>query len=243
MPMRPARRLLSVAVVASLAVTGLSACRSAPSMAAYIGADKITESRVTAVYDEAFDAVQAAAPGQPVTMPIGRSEVARVLVSSQIMPVVAKQHDVTLPADVPVDNYATALKIPANTEFVKLFAETDAYVNLLKQKVTSAPTLTDADLREVYDGLLAIGQLTAETPFDQFKSALPQQNTQAVQASVAVRDEITQVAGTMNLTINPRYEPMSIPVLLVQDQQGTPKSLMNAPVTSTGNSVPVTDLS
>jgi len=242
MPMRRARRLLSVAVVASLAVTGLSACRSAPSVAAYIGAYKITETRVTDMYNEVHDAIAAATPpkpGEQVAMPITRNDVARVLVSSQVLPEVAKQHNATLPADLPVDNYATALHIPASTEFVKLFAQSDAYVSVLKQNVTGAPALSEADLREVYDALIATGQLTTDTPFDQFKTALPQENTQAVQSAVAVRDQIKQVAGTMNLTINPRYEPMSIPVLLVQTQQGDVKSLLNAPLGSNDSGVPV----
>jgi hypothetical protein len=240
--MRRARRLLSVAVVASLAVTGLSACRSAPSVAAYIGADKITESRVTDMYNEVYDAVTAATPpkpGEQVAMPITRNDVARVLVSSQVLPEVAKKQNVTLPADLPIDNYSTALHIPAGTEFVKLFAQSDAYVSLLKQKVTSAPALNDADLRAVYDALLKTGQLTSDTSFEQFKSALPQENTQAVQAAAAVRDQITQVAGAMNLTINPRYEPMGIPVLLVQTQEGGVTSLLDAPLGSGESSVPV----
>jgi hypothetical protein len=51
-----ARRLASAVVVASLALAGLSACRSEPSVAAYMGsAGDITEQQVDKVWDEAYD--------------------------------------------------------------------------------------------------------------------------------------------------------------------------------------------
>ncbi|MFF5291527.1 hypothetical protein [Paractinoplanes globisporus] len=239
--MRSARRLASVAVVASLAVAGLSACRSAPSVAAYLGDTTITESRVTDVYNEVYDAVSATPPpkGEAVPMPITRMDVARVLVSAEILPIVAKQHNVSLPATVPVDDYASALSIPPGTEYAKLFAESDTLTTLLRQNATTQPQLTDTDLREVYDALVTSGQIPANTPFDQFKSALPADNTQAVQSAVAVRNEIAEVTSAMTISINPRYQPMAIPVLLFQTQQKEVRALVSAPIGANDASVPV----
>ena len=244
MAMRSARRLASIAVVATLAVAGLSACRSEPSTVAYVGDTTITEARVTDVYNEVYDAVSATPPakGTAVAMPITRTDVAQVLVSEAILPEVARQHNVSLPADLAVSEYANAKHVPADSEYARLFAQSVEYVNGLRQQVTSAPALTDEDLREVYDALLATGQLPAGTPFDQFKGSLPEENTQAVQTAIAARNEITEVAGKMNVTVNPRYQPMTIPVLFIQTQQGAISSLVNAPVGASGpnNSVPVT---
>lgn len=227
MPMRSARRLASVAVVASLAVTGLSACRSAPSVAAYIGASRITESRVSDVFDEARDAVAAAgAPAQgAAAAAFTRADVARLLVSDQVLPKVAQQQGVTLPADLQLDSYAQALHMPASTEFVRLFAEEDNYATALRQKVNGAPTPSDADLREVYEALVASGQ---QGTFEEFKSSLPQENMQVVQAAVAVRGEITQAAAPMHITINPRYSSLGIPVLQFQTQGGEIRPLVVA---------------
>ncbi|MBG0563216.1 hypothetical protein [Actinoplanes aureus] len=53
-----ARRLASAVVVASLAVGGLSACRSEPTVAAYLGdTGRVSEERVQAIWDEAHDAL------------------------------------------------------------------------------------------------------------------------------------------------------------------------------------------
>ncbi|MDI6098409.1 hypothetical protein QLQ12_07310 [Actinoplanes sp. NEAU-A12] len=53
-----ARRLASTVVAASLAVGGLSACRSEPSVAAYLGAaGQVSEREVQEIWDEAHDAL------------------------------------------------------------------------------------------------------------------------------------------------------------------------------------------
>src|SRR5688572_7651854 len=123
--MQRARRLASVAVVASLAVAGLSACRSEPSVAAYVGAGKVTETRVQEVWDEAREAVTAdaatrpqpspSASAEPDAMPITRSDVVRTLVAVEVLAEVAKRENVTLPADLSLADYATALRVPERT--------------------------------------------------------------------------------------------------------------------------------
>ena len=53
--MQRARRLASIAVVAVLAVTGLSACRNQPGTAAQFGGTTITQADVDKVYTDAQD--------------------------------------------------------------------------------------------------------------------------------------------------------------------------------------------
>jgi hypothetical protein len=61
MSMERVRRLATVALTAAVAVAGLAGCRSAPSVAAYVGQNQISEDRVSAVYEEARDNAATAA--------------------------------------------------------------------------------------------------------------------------------------------------------------------------------------
>ena len=251
--MQRARRLASVAVVASLAVAGLSACRSEPSVAAYVGDAKITETRVQDVWDEAREAfadapapaadpaADPAAQAAPATLSISRTDVVRTLLSVNVLAEVAKRESLTLPADLSVPDYAAALRVPENTEYVRLFAEADTYVKLLRQKAQNAPAASDADLREVYDVLAAEKQVPEGTTFENFKTALPEQNKVLVQSAAAVRNEINEVTGSMGIRINPRYQPLAIPVLEFQTQSGALRPLVVAKLGSSATS-PVLDL-
>jgi hypothetical protein len=242
MTMLGARRLAASAVVASLAVAGLSACRSEPSVAAYLGDERIAESRVQDVWDEANDAVTAAGqpaqPGEAAPAPITRADVVRALVGVSVLAEVAKKHDVTLPADLKLAEFATALHVPATTEYIKLYAENQAYLQLLQQGATSAPEPTDADYKGVYDVLVANQGIEPGTTFEAFKGGLSDQNKQLVQRATAVRKEIAEAVGPMDITVNPRYQPLEIPVLQFQTQNGNVRSLVAAPVDE-GHSVPV----
>lgn len=245
MPMQRARRLASVAVVASLAVAGLSACRSEPSVAAYVGETKFTESRVEQVWDEAHEKFSAAAPvaGQsaaPAQLPITRSDVVRTLVSADVLAQVAKQRNVTLPADLTLAEYASSLRLPQDTEFVRLFAETDAYVRVLRESVKDAPEPSDADLRDVYDVLVASQQVNASGTFEEFKAALPAQNKELVQTAAAVRKQIAEVTGSLDIRVNPKYQPIGIPVLQFQTGEGEVRPLLSVPL-GADDTAPVTD--
>jgi hypothetical protein len=244
MAMQRARRLVSVAAVASVAVAGLSACRSAPSVAAYVGPAKITDARVDAVFDDAHDKLVAAAAqqsGKPVTMPITRADVVRTLLSAQVLEQVAKQHNLTLPADLGIADYANSVHIPENTEFVRLFAQTDAYVKLLRQDVKSAPEPSDADLQQVFDVLASTGQIAAGSSFADFKAQLPAQNKQLVQTAAAVRKEITDVSNKMDIKVNPKYQPVGVPVLQFQTNDGQVRPLISAQL-GPEDAAPVTEL-
>lgn len=63
--MLPVRRLASAVVVASLALAGVSGCRSEPSVAAYMGsAGNISEKDVDKIWTEAYDALTAQAQAE-----------------------------------------------------------------------------------------------------------------------------------------------------------------------------------
>lgn len=246
--MQRARRLVSVAVVASLAVAGLSACRSEPSVAAYVGGGKVTESRVQEVWDEAREALTDAGPqagaesASPAALPITRSDVVRALVSVDVLTEVAKKENVTLPADPALADYASALRLPESTEYVRLYARSDSLIKALRQNAQNAPAPTDADLREVFDVLVANEQIAPGSTFAEFKTALPAQNMQLVQSAAAVRNEINEVTGPLRIRVNPRYQPLGIPVLEFQTQAGELRPLVVAPLGAEGADSPVTDV-
>jgi hypothetical protein len=226
--MRRARRLVSVAVAASLAVTGLSACRSAPAMAAYVDDVQITETRAQAVYDEVHNAILAAGKDSGL-VDVTRADVVAALVGSELLPPLAKQHDVSLPANAQDKSYPTLLRLPPNTEYTRLYVEASLYADQLLQKVTGGPAPTDADLREVYDALIANGANVGS--FAEFKGSLGAGGKQAVQAAVGVRAEIDDAAAKADLRINPRYQPADLPVWHYPAGQNGPLILlMQAPL-------------
>jgi hypothetical protein len=232
MAMQRARRFASAAVVASLAVAGLSACRTGSSVAAYVGDSELTETRVQQVYDQ----VRAATGGAPIT----RTDVVHTILSDQVLTEVAKRHSVALPADLSTADYATSLHLPPDSDYVRMFAESDTYVKLLRQGIKDLPEPTDAELKEIFDILVANGQVADGGTFAQFKTSLPAENKQLVQTATAVRKEITEVADSLDIHVNPKYQPIGIAVLQFQTSNGEVRPLVTAPLGPDETS-PVTD--
>ncbi|WP_250001145.1 hypothetical protein [Actinoplanes sp. M2I2] len=255
--MQHARRLASIAVVASLTVGGLSACRSEPSVAAYIGdKTRVTETRVQEVWDDAAAAVRStaaeqppasAAPGAPAAptgMPITRTDIVRTLVSNDVLTQVARRESVTLPADLPLGDYATQLRLPQQAEYVRLYAESDALLRALRTKAQAgAGEPTEADLREVFDVLVSAQEVPAGTTFEQFQTQLPAENLALVKTAAAVRKEVVETTQAMKITVNPRYQPLGIPVLEFQTQNGALQPLVTVPLGETTGNNPVLDVS
>lgn len=238
--MQRARRLASAAVVASLAVTGLSACRTEPSVAAYVGDARITESQVQAVLDQARDAVAAAPPSSKVSMKVTRDMVVSTLVINDVMSEVATRHGVTLPTDLQLSRYAEVLDLPETADFVRLFATSRQYVPALLAETKTGPVPNEAEQKQVYDALAAAGAVKPGTSVAQFWAGLNEQEKQTVQISTGVLREIGEVAAPMRVKLNPRYGPVTFSVLTVSLQSGESVSLMNATLGS-DDSAPVTD--
>jgi hypothetical protein len=264
MTMQRARRLASVVVVASLGVAGLSACRSESSVAAYVGGSgRITTDRVDAVYNEVRDQLQASPPdaqapdGQPVdgqptpassgpvTMPITRADVVSLLLGGGIVDKLAAAQGVAAPTeqDLQEAQLASALKLPANSEYAQLYAVWLFKVDALRAKVTTPGNPTDADLQELHDGLVAIQQYDPSTPFSKFKTDLAASaNMSVVRQAAAVRDEIVKAGSQSDIRINPRYRPTKLPLLVTQDQRnGMIVPLITVPIGPQDQAAPVTD--
>jgi hypothetical protein len=90
--------------------------------------------------------------------------------------------------------------------------------------------------------LVSSGEVPAGTTFDQFKQQLPAENLALVKTAAAVRTEVAELTDTLDITVNPRYQPLGIPVLEFQTQNGELKPLVVVPLGEDGDS-PVTNVS
>ena len=255
--MQRVRRFASIAVVASLAVAGLSACRSEPTVAAYVGdSGRITETRVQEIWDDARTELTEAAAQQPeaaaqqpgasagpAAMPITRGDIVRTLVSADVLAQAAQRQNVTVPANLPLGDYATQLRLPQTAEYVRLYAESDARIRLLRDKAQNAPAPTDADLREVYDVLIKSKGIEGGTTFEQFKTNLPPENLTLVKTAAAVRNQVAEVTKAMRIRVNPRYQPLTIPVLEFQAENGELRPLVTVPLGAGADESTVLDVS
>ena len=57
-----------------------------------------------------------------------------------------------------------------------------------------------------------------------------------------MRSEVAEVADTMSIKVNPRYQPLTIPVLEFQTQNGELRPLVTVPLGNNSGSAPVIDL-
>ncbi|AEV81825.1 hypothetical protein ACWT_0811 [Actinoplanes sp. SE50] len=227
-----------MAVIASLAVAGLSACRSEPSVAAYVGDTRITEKQVERIADEA----QRARAGAGAT-PIPRSEVVRLLVARPLLDQLAARHQVTLPANLPYDQYAKLIGLPADNELLHLIVDNGTLQQAVSQKITGPATLSDDDLRDVYQRPEVQKALPPGTSLEQFRSVLSNADLKAgVQAGIGLRNELAEVAAPLHVTINPRYQPLELVTYTFQPSQTTNIGMVGAPLGDPAH-LPVSDVS
>jgi hypothetical protein len=238
MPMQRARRLASVAVVASLAVSGLSACRSAPSVAAYVGSAKITEDRVDRIFSDAKTKAAAPAAGQPATG-LAREDIVSTLVGLDVLRAYAKEKSLTAAA-LPAADVAKSLSLKADAAYVPIFTEFEGLLQAISAKAPAAQ-LTEADVRDIYQRFLAGGGLKGQT-FEQFASTLTQQDQQVLQQRISLRNELQPAAAKLDIDINPRY-PSGITLLSAGGADGKSVPLVVVQLGKTDDAVPVTDVS
>ena len=246
--MQRARRLASVAVVASLAVTGLSACRNSPDTAAYIGtgasATKVSQSQVDDIFDDAKakGTGPATAADGTVTKPtkVSRQQIVSVMIGLDVLHKYSADNDIK-PTDLPVDKVAQALFLADDAKFVRLYTEFEGYLEAIAVKAPPVQ-VTEADVRDVYNRFKASGGLPPGTTFESFAGGLGQQDQQVLSQRISVSKALQPVAAKLDIQVNPRYSP-SFAVLEVPSATGSPVALVAVPVGSADSAVPVTDLS
>jgi hypothetical protein len=248
MAMQRARRLASVAVVASLAVTGLSACRNSPDTAAYIGtgsaATKVSQGQVDDIFDDAqakaIAGGTAADGSQQKPTKVSKQQIVSALVGLGVLRKYAADNDIK-PVALPADKVAQAMFLSDDAKFVPIYSEFEGYIEALATKVPQVQ-VTEADVRDVYNRFKAGGSLPPTTTFESFAGGLGQQDQQVLSQRISVSKALQPVAAKLDIEVNPRYSP-SFSLLDVPSAAGTPVALVAVPVGNADSTVPVTDLS
>ncbi|MEU4558954.1 hypothetical protein AB0F72_11235 [Actinoplanes sp. NPDC023936] len=244
MTMLRARRLASAVVVASLAVGGLSACRSQPAVAVYIGnSGHITEQQVQRIWDETEDVLVKAANGQPVRMPIARADIVGLLLTHELYGRVAGERGVTVPGAMPYDEVAQQIGLPATAELTRVYTEnvlTRQYL-LENAGTRTAAQPSDADLRNVYQ---RFADNEVDMPaFAEFAAGLQPAEKQELQSAFALRDEIEGVVDQLDVEISPRYENIELGLATYTDRTtGRSFALVSVPFGEPGAEPLVVDV-
>jgi hypothetical protein len=242
--MQRARRLASTAVVAVLAVSGLSACRNAPDVAAYVGNTTISEDRVNAIFDDAKkklaasvaqvgaeqSADPAAAPAQDPQLSIDKADVLMTLVGLDALRRIAEEKKIA-PVALQAGQAAQEVNLPPDAEFVKVYGDYRAYLGAFAQSLGASLQSvqpTEADLRDVYTRLKNGGAIGAEgdTSFENFVKTLPEQDAQVLQQNIGLRNALNTEVQKINTTVNPRYGAAELPLVQFRNAQGTATPLI-----------------
>lgn len=206
--MQRVRRLASITVIALVGVAALSACRSQPGVAAYVGDQQYTEERVTSVVDELTDQLgeQAGQEGAP-PLPT-RQQVVSALVLA----------DVCRGLDVPgggqqitPDQYAQQFGLPVDSEYVRAAAQAWTCVSGLQGSGQVEPT--QEELFDLVDRGRAAGVIPDEVSDEEAASQL---DGEQLRSALATRDVIADAVAEQNVTVNPRYRPLEFPLLSFQ---------------------------
>jgi predicted nucleic acid-binding Zn ribbon protein len=247
-----ARRLASAVAVAAVALTGLSACRSAPDVAAYRDSGNITTAQVQRIYDDAkTKAGSAASPAPaatadptaaPAQFPLTQGAVLDTMISHDVLSGLAKKHSVTLP-DIgqALPQYAQLLHLPATAEYVRMYVEVEAYQYALNQAGTGG-TPTNAELNEVFQRLKDDKLVDPATTSAQFLTSLSADAKKTLGSAIATKNEVRDELTAEHLRLNPRFGTFEVPIYTQRDQNtGAASVLVGQPVGKSDTQVPVTD--
>jgi hypothetical protein len=213
--MQRARRLASFAVVVAVGVLALAGCKSAPGVAAYVGDQKITEKRVddiladvkkklAAVSQPAAQASPTAAATQALP---GREMIVSTLVLNMVCDRLAADRGTKFTA-VDINQVAQAEQLPAASTYMA--ERTKLYSCLGGVETGASATPTEAELREVYDRGKAAGAIPKDQTFEQIA---PQLVGTQLNSALAAKHTFTDVVAKYQVTVNPRYRPLELPLL------------------------------
>jgi hypothetical protein len=238
--MHGVRRLATATAVAILAVAGLAGCRSAPSVAAYVGQGRISEDRVSAVYDEARANAVTPAAGQQAPPAIKRQEVVDTLVGLDVMREVARQRGLS-PTALDANQVAQAIGVKADAEYVRLYSEYRGLLNAVGAGAKPAQP-TDADLRDVYDRLTAGGGNPNGASFEQFSAGISAQDRQTLAQNIGLRNDLQPQIAKLNTVVNPKYSAPELPLVSTQGANGQELALVVLPFAPSQGAPPVVDV-
>jgi hypothetical protein len=246
------RLRLVIAVVALLAVAGLSACRASPAVAAYVGDLEISEEQVTGLVTDVRTSFESeletelqgladrlteeqladfrtrGADEIDTRLEGIRSQVVEMMILTEAGRRHAEANGLTIPPPDPAP-LAADLRLDEDHPYVSLFAEFISVMGTLSANSTPGQP-SEADQREVFENLRVDGQQLPQ-PFEEVQRFL---TAEALGSAVGLRDLLVQVVGEAEVTVNPRYQL----VYRVPVQLGQADSWLGVPI---GGSSPVVE--
>ncbi len=222
-------RLGFVATVALVGTLALSGCQHDPDRAVQIGDVTVDNAEVEATADRFATAL--ANSEQPIEDPVGavRQSVVQLTVFNELARRYAQEKGITLP-EPDYASSAQSLSAPEDDPYVRLEAETSAYLPALRAQATPQ-TPTEAEMREVYDRYAKLAGEQADT-YEGVRTELLRLPEYA--QSLGLRTELLAALDRYGLTVNPRYTPLEFPLYALAQGQLV---LVNMPMGDQGTPV------
>lgn len=223
-----ARRVIAAASVAALGVLSLAACgKSAPNVAAYVGDTTYSVDRIDAIYDDVQtkygDAVRqeasqagASPSAEQLRAAVTRQDVVNLLISLDLGKRVAAAKNIQVPDEVTPQQLEQNLRVPATTEYAKLWGEWIDLLQVLNQQLPPAE-LSDDSLMAVYDALTKTGAIQPGMSVADVRRAFGDGGF--VRSATALSTALEDEASRTDVTINPRYRAVGVPSVVSSGQQ------------------------
>jgi hypothetical protein len=174
-------------------------------------------------------------------VPFDGPDVVSALVSRDVVTRIAQQRGVALPAQLPLDEVAQSLGLPADAEYVRLYTESRLLFNELLQKATPQEA-ADADVRAVFKVFEGTGAMQPGLTYEQFRQQVSPEAIQTLGRAVAVKKDVQAQLDQLDVRVNPRFEASEVAVYTEPGPNNEPLSLVSVPLADTGTA-PVTDAS
>ncbi len=208
-------KLAFVGLVAALGVLALTGCQANPDRAASVGNVSITHADV----DAAVAAVEAdAATAQQNLPPEARGDARQLIVGLTVFNELARRYAKERGISVPAADYeatASQVGLPASDPYVRLSADAQvARQALIAQAKPGTPT--EADYQETYDRYTALAGAQAVS-YEEVKPELAK--LPEFINGLGLRNELTAAANRYGLDVNPRYAPLSVPLIALSNDQ------------------------
>jgi hypothetical protein len=194
-----ARRLASIAVVATLGLGTLAGCRPAPTVAAYVGSTEFSDARITRIVDQ-FVAGLSAQQQAGADRGDLKNQVMHFLVLSTVVGDYAEAKDIDVPPADPA-GIAQQQQLAADIELTRVLAEYSAVLGALSGAATSISP-TEADQREAYEHT-TVDNRPVPQPFEEVRQVF---NEEALGNSLGIRELLNEALTDADVSVNPRYD-------------------------------------
>jgi hypothetical protein len=206
---------VGLVVAALVATLTLSGCDRDPAQALRVGDFTLSNTQVDETAQGFVDALIAS--GSAVEDPAAK--VRESVVQQAILKEVARRYAAEKGISVPAPDYeATAANygLDVNDPYVRLTAETSAYVEALRASVPPRQP-TEDEMRQVYADFVKVYQEQAGPgatvpSYADIRSELV--DFPEYSQSLAVRDELLQAMDRYGVIVNPRYQPVAYSLLV-----------------------------